>query len=321
MATQKSKSERQYDFSDGVLEQLGDKTHANIIRDLTTLAARGVTATTAANLLTLVNDFKGTTTDEEARAAINDAVLTKDDERNNLNSLVSRLRTAVANKFTESSPRYTRYKFKNVKDERENDLVRLLKSMQRIALAQQTALASEGIDATFLADFLAAIIVFDDALDAVDKAKEDRDNLTEQRIDTANVLYKEVARLCNIGKDVFAPISESRYNDYVIERFVSSKNGVIVLATFEDILAALAIINLGLLPTGSLKLRINVLAGGPLEIGLSVDGLTFSGNTVTLAGVGVETITIEDLASLGSLILVKNQSATVQGQYKIEVLG
>jgi hypothetical protein len=67
--------------------------------------------------------------------------------------------------------------------------------------------------------------------------------------------------------------------------------------------------------------RFIVIAGGPLEIGLSIDGTNFNGNTVTLASAGIETILITDLNSTGTIILVRNQNGTVQGNYKIEVLG
>jgi hypothetical protein len=119
--------------------------------------------------------------------------------------------------------------------------------------------------------------------------------------------------------------NEQLFSEYQSARSIDNNptggGGTEVLASYEDILAALAIINLGLLASGATQLRITVVEGGPLEFGLSMDGTTFNGNTTTIAGPGTETIFIVNIASSGNLILVRNQNISLQGKYKVEVLG
>lgn len=119
--------------------------------------------------------------------------------------------------------------------------------------------------------------------------------------------------------------NEQLYSEYLSARSIDDNptggGNLEVLASYEDILAAAAIINLGSLVTGAKRLKITVVEGGALEFGLSTDGSTFNGNTITIGGPGNETIIIENLNSIGSFIVVRNQNAAVQGKYKVEVLG
>lgn len=152
---------------------------------------------------------------------------------------------------------------------------------------------------------------------AISSRKAANASLKTQFFELRKFMKKELDTLVlkfKISEPLFV---EEYFNDRNIYDDGSSNN---VLETFEGIIAALAIANLGNLKTGALKLRITLINGGPVEIGLSIDGTTFNGNTTAIAGVGTETIIIEDLNSIGTIILIRNQNASVQAQYKVEVL-
>jgi hypothetical protein len=320
MDYRKPVAERDYNFSDGLLEQLADRTRINITRDLAVLAARGVTTTTISNLETLTETFKDSPDDTDARGSVTVSVEDKDLARDTVLIQARTLRTAAQNKFGLGTGKYNRFGFEGIDKVRDADLTQDLKRTYRVGLNLQSFLASEGIDATFLSNYLLAIKAYDDSFDNVGAAVDERNRITEERCTAGNTLYKEIVRLCNIGKDYFSPISEANYNDYVIDNFVGN-SAVNVLAVYEDFISASSLVNLGTLPVAGKIFRFIVIAGGPLEIGLSIDGTTFNGNTVTLASAGTETILITDLNSTGTIILVRNQNGTVQGNYKIEVLG
>ena len=78
MDYRKPVAERDYNFSDGLLEQLADRTRINITRDLAVLAARGVTTTTISNLETLTETFKDSPDDTDARGSVTVSVEDKD---------------------------------------------------------------------------------------------------------------------------------------------------------------------------------------------------------------------------------------------------
>lgn len=216
---------RDYKFSDGTLEQLADIIAANLTRDLADLAARGITAATVTNLQGLRTAFSDTPTDDEARALVTTAVEEKNAAREAALVPARALRTAAQNVFGEDTGKYKRFGFKDMNELPDNELPRAMRRMKRVGTALLAELATEGIDAAFLTAFGDDITAFDDSIENVRIAEEERDVLGEERAEKGNILYKEIVRVCNIGKDVYAPISESKYNDYVIERFIGTRSG------------------------------------------------------------------------------------------------
>lgn len=202
-------------------------------------------------------------------------------------------------------------------------LLLMLKSCKTFIADNNAALVAGGMPVVFATNFIAnadlVALKYKDFKDFQQDAREGTSNL----INANNAIYDSLIKMFLDGQKIFSENAALR-DRFVLERvkeLITPNSGGKVLASYEDILAASAKINLGLLPTGSKKLRVRVIAGGPLEFGLSVDGLVFNGNTVTISGEGSETILIVDLVSSGNQILVVNQNASVQGQYKVEVLG
>lgn len=222
MAAKTPASLRNYNFSDGTLEQLADYTAGNITRDLAALAERNITAATIASLEALRAVFCDMPTDIEARAIVTEASEEKEAKRGVLLHHARRLRTAALNTFGENTSAYNRFGFEGMDRLEDIKLPRACRRMHRIATALLADLAGEGIDAAFLTTFLTAIGNYDTALDNIDIAEESRDAQTADRIKKGNALYKEIVRLSHIGKDVFASISEALYNDYVIENFIGT---------------------------------------------------------------------------------------------------
>lgn len=222
MATTITEAVRQYNFSDGLLEQLADYTAGNLTRDLGQLAARGITNGTVLHLQNLRTDFINTPTDGELRAIETETVESKNTAREAALLNARRLRTAAQNVYGLQAAKYKRFGFEDMDKLRDNDLPRALRRMHRTGQALEAELAGEGIDVTFLTDFASSINNYDNALDAVDVAVENRDHETEVRTEKGNTLYKEIVRVCNIGKDVFVTVSEATYNDYVIENFTGT---------------------------------------------------------------------------------------------------
>jgi hypothetical protein len=225
MSNNSSEEVRHYNFSDGTLEQFADFVKANITRDLTPLASRGITAATATNLQGLRDDFAELPTYTEALGIITTAVEEKNEARETALIDARRLRTAAQNVFGEVSGKYNRFGFTGMDKIEDNDLPRAMRRMQRTGVNLQSAIAAEGIDASFLSRFTDNIKAFDDKLEDVRIAEEARDIAAEDRIKAGNILFKEIVRLCNIGKDVFAPTSEAKYNDYVMVHFTGTDEG------------------------------------------------------------------------------------------------
>ena len=213
---------RDYNCSDGKLAQFGDYVVAILTRDLAALSARGVTAGTITAFEGLITAFRESPTDADARGVVTDAVEIKDAARDSALTDARTLRTAAQNVFGEGSGKYNRFKFEKMDKLPDGDLELALLSMHRVGTQLQTQLESEGITIVFLNEFLAKHAAFRTEIKNVKLAEVDRDGMTEDRILKGNAVYKEAARLCNIGKNFFSTVSEAKYNDYVIENFLGS---------------------------------------------------------------------------------------------------
>ena len=141
------------------------------------------------------------------------------------------------------------------------------------------------------------------------------DTREQQRILMATELYGALGALMNKYKAT--PVSVAQFFDLSLLR----ETGLEVLTNIDAIIEPNAMLDAGLLPEEGTVIRFVNKTDVPLEIGLSDNGTSFSGNTVVLSTAGSVDIKIADLNSAGNMVMVKNQSNTATGSYKVQVLG
>jgi len=125
--------------------------------------------------------------------------------------------------------------------------------------------------------------------------------------------------------NTFEAVNLNLFNQYQSARSIDdlgggSGSGETIISTVQNSIAAGATVNVGALPSGTQKVKMAVTSNGPLEFGLSVDGNTFNGNTTSSSSSTPVVYNVSDFASAGSLMLVRNQSATLAGAYRIDFL-
>ncbi len=214
--TKKKESIRDYRFSDGILKQKADDIASSVTRDITQFNTRGVTADTVTAFETLAQEFDDLPTDEEAQGDVSDATEIKDAAAEALKVKIRTIRTMAQNKWGDGAAKYRSFGFEGMDDMNDSDLHRLGKRVGRRATANLAALESEGLTEDMITALGTANTTFDDAIDAMEDKVKDRDLSTQSRVDKGNACYKELVRLCNIGKDLWAARDEAKYNDYVI---------------------------------------------------------------------------------------------------------
>ncbi len=215
---------RQFSFSDGTLKQYADQMVLFAHRDSAEFAARGYSATRLTTIAQQANDFGTVTSDEEMLAL---QMLRTEVKDKNRDALEDQLRTifAMANNFFGSkSIQLRRFGDVGLSKQADNDLVRTARICIKTATEYLSDLASEGLTAAILATATAQTKALDEALDVQQLAISDREIAKETRIETANALYSEIAKLANTGKSIFRTTNEAKYNDYVIYDTPSGKN-------------------------------------------------------------------------------------------------
>jgi hypothetical protein len=95
----------------------------------------------------------------------------------------------------------------------------------------------------------------------------------------------------------------------------------VVLTTYQQTVNAGAMVNLGNLTAGASGLRMTLLNGASVTVGLSNDGMTFTGTPETLTGTGV--ITDRSLAELGgaAAFVMAQNNTPMTVDVRVEVLG
>lgn len=125
--------------------------------------------------------------------------------------------------------------------------------------------------------------------------------------------------------DTFEAVNFNLYNQYLSARAIDDLgggggSGEDILETVQDNIAASATSSAINIPANTQSVRMTVTAHGPLEFGKSLNGTTHDGNTTTLGAPNSTTYPIGDFASAGTVMLVKNQNASLAGAYKIEFI-
>lgn len=207
---------RDYHFSDANLKQDVDKVLRSVQRDNVKFATRGITPAIITTILTQSTNFGDILTDVELLADVESATADKNTAAENLRIAIRTIRTMAANKFTDESPKYSKYGFEDINKPIDDKLFRLGKRVVRVANIQLTDLASEGLTAPIITSLGLLVNTFDVAIDVKEDVVNTRDIKTQERVDSGNALYKEMVRLCSIGKDLFASSDPARYNDYII---------------------------------------------------------------------------------------------------------
>jgi hypothetical protein len=207
---------RQYNFTDAWLIQLADMILTLIGRDFAALLIKGVTDAKKATLQSLRDQFSETKPDAYYLALAGIETEIKDAARKQVETAIRTIFVAAENVYETGTAHYAAFGNPALTRLTDEEMVR----NSRMALSAATKflpeLDDEGITQEILDSTLVLVNIFDKSINIQDEAQKARDLATEDRILKGNALYKMIVKICNSGKDAWAPTNESKYNDYVI---------------------------------------------------------------------------------------------------------
>lgn len=203
-------------FTYGYLKQLADATLILIDRDIVEFTDRGFNATKRAAFVAAIANFANFATDEQMEGIKISATTAKDTARSVLEKQMRTFFLAAKIVFGENTGSYREFGNADLTRQSDEELVRNAKMMVTTATKYLTNLAGEGITIAKINSLDIAKTTLDNAIDAQKNAVHNRDNSTEKRALLANELYALIVKYSDTGKDIWAEVSESKYNDYVI---------------------------------------------------------------------------------------------------------
>jgi hypothetical protein len=192
-------------------------------RDFAALLIKGVTDTKKATLQTLRDQFSETKPDTYYMALAAIETENKEAARKNAETAIRTIFVAAENVYETGTAHYAAFGNPALTRLTDEEMVRNSRMAISTATKFLSKLADEGITQEILDSALVLVNIFDKAINIQDEAIKARDLATEDRILKGNALYKMIVKICNSGKDAWAPTNESKYNDYVIYNTPSGK--------------------------------------------------------------------------------------------------
>ncbi|WP_420459669.1 hypothetical protein [Neolewinella sp.] len=132
--------------------------------------------------------------------------------RHMIRSVMTRVRMAFSNR----TGRYRKFGTAKMGDMTDAQLLFCGRRVIRVARAQWDFLADTGLNETHLERLAAACKAFELAMNVQQDKVADRDISVESRIDLGNLIYDELIKVCDIGKDIWAETDRAKYDAYCI---------------------------------------------------------------------------------------------------------
>jgi hypothetical protein len=160
--------------------------------------------------------FENMPSDKELEGSQVLATQEKDQAADVLREAMNAVMIRAESKWGKGSGRYKMYGISGLSKLDGWSLSTVAYRIHRVAGQQQTELGSEGLTAEMLESLLSAKDAYVVKLEAQEDAMANRDIATEDRIEIANTIYRQVAKWCNLGMRIWEGSNEAKYNEYVL---------------------------------------------------------------------------------------------------------
>ncbi len=117
---------------------------------------------------------------------------------------------------------YKQFEIKSLTKLNDAELIHEVNKLVAVAKKYRSQLEADGMTQDRIAQLKSLRNQLNSVVTQKNLAEGEREITTEHRIVLANKLYKDVVRLCNVGKGIWINQSEARYKDYVVYKTNSS---------------------------------------------------------------------------------------------------
>lgn len=208
--------QRNYNFSDANLKQLGDTLLSNIRRDAVEFAEMGFTPARELEYITYLEEFSNYDGDERLEGSKIIATNAKNECRAALETKMRHILGIARIVFGENSGEFKRFGDSHISRQTDSDLIRTANFVISSATDYLTKLSEEGITPAKIQEVKDLKEEFDEALDKQNKAISERDLVTHGRIMAGNKIYALITKYAEQGKLIWRETHQAKYNDYVI---------------------------------------------------------------------------------------------------------
>ena len=213
---QKEEVQLKFKFSQPKLIELCYEKHEFASRDVTEMITRGVTQLYLDSFDADIVTFSNLRTHDEWEQDQVLATQAKDAAADIVREAIRDITVRAENKWGFHSARYRRYGTKGLSDMSDAELYVCGKRVIRIAEEDLAELTDEGLLQAEIDGLGTKNEDFMDKVILQSKAIADQDLATEDRYETANVLYDKLLKICNSGQNIWHATDEAKFNDYIV---------------------------------------------------------------------------------------------------------
>jgi hypothetical protein len=185
-------------------------------RDSTEFAGRGVTQVDIDAFETQGNDFEAFSPDSFYQMFVTQEVEVKNAARADCALQARKMAAIVEQVYGNKSGVYKGLRYGNVANAKDDSFITLMRNIAKVCETFLANMSSSGMSQTLIDNLRAEAQIMEDKFHAISIKEAERDDATEERITLANDLYNNLSKYCQIGKSIWEDVSESKYNDYVI---------------------------------------------------------------------------------------------------------
>lgn len=219
----KNEAVREYLFSDATLIQKCDDVLNSVYRDDSEFNMRGYTSNKREAFRLLRETFNNLPADSSLEGIKISATHDRDNIGNEIQIKLRMIHTIFENKWGKKDGRYKELGATHISRLRDEQLYRTGRGVRNTAEKYIAELKDDGLSHALISELENLLQLYDNAIDIQKEAIKLRDINTEERVISGNLLYKELYKICNLGKDIWYTVNEAKYNDYVIYNTVSGK--------------------------------------------------------------------------------------------------
>ena len=185
-------------------------------RDILDMADYGVTTLKIEAMLALKTTFENLPNDETLRSELGYAVEMRDIAWESVLKIMRSIAVRSKSVFGENSAKYRALNAGTISQMPESEIILAARQVYTAAVENKTELAPEGVTDAYPANFESDIDALETAIQEVVNKKNNRDDMTQHKIETGNKLYELISKYCDYGKTLYENNNPARYNDYVI---------------------------------------------------------------------------------------------------------
>lgn len=220
-------------FADFIVE--GGSKAKTFRRDVEKLQEMGITPEVLTAYEQMLSELREIPTDTEMETEKMVAVDEKNKVADEIISKIKKISIAARQVYKNQSSKLNNYNSFDLSSIHERELVVISYQVARQTKENISDFSLYNITEADCDELLSKSVLYQEKLFEVNQKSGGRSHITRMRWEKSAEAYQEMMRICEIGKFIWADISEAHYNDYVIYSSpVSSKKSETEIETEEE---------------------------------------------------------------------------------------